>query len=340
MRTGQQFGLLKPDPEVNKHTKRIIYLLPDKTCCPTSQAKQFNKYMLYRQNLLLGSVCIVLSELMFASMGAAVKAVSMELPNEMLVFMRNLFGALLLLPLLSRYGWRHLKTHVWHLHVMRALFGVSAMYCFFYTLANLPLANGMLLKMTSPLFIPLVAYFWLAEVISRRTLLAVAVGFVGVILVLRPQGGFPAVALIGLLGGALAAVAKVTVRRLGRSEPTTRIVFYFALVATLVSAIPLAWRWQTPDTDNWLLLVLMGAMGTLGQLLLTRAYSIAHPSRLGVFTYTSVIFAAIYGYIFWDELVSMLFVTGALIIVVAGMLVLQERRSVMFRKSRLDSEPL
>ncbi len=340
MRTGPLFGLLKPDREVNKCTKHIIYLLPDKICCPTSRGEQFNKYMLYRQNLLLGSVYIILSELMFASMGAAVKAVSMELPNEMLVFMRNLFGALLLLPLLSRYGWRHLKTRVWHLHVMRALFGVSAMYCFFYTLANLPLANGMLLKMTSPLFIPLVASFWLAEVISRRTLLAVAVGFVGVILILRPQGGFPAVALIGLLGGALAAVAKVTVRRLGRSEPTTRIVFYFALVATLASAIPLTWRWQTPDTDNWLLLVLMGAMGTLGQLLLTRAYSIALPSRLGVFTYTSVIFAAIYGYIFWNEVVGMLFVAGALIIVVAGMLVLQERRSVMFRKSRLDSEPL
>ncbi len=307
---------------------------------PVDRDKQVIKHMLYRQNLLLGSVYIVLSELMFASMGAAVKAASVELPNEMLVFMRNLFGALLLLPLLYRYGWRHLKTRIWHLHVMRALFGVSAMYCFFYTLANLPLANGMLLKMTSPLFIPLVAAFWLDEIISRRVLLAVVAGFVGVILVLQPQGGFPVVALIGLLGGAFAAVAKVTVRRLGRSEPTTRIVFYFALVATLVSAVPLAWRWQTPDADNWLLLVLMGVMGTLGQLLLTRGYGISSPSRLGVFTYSSVVFAAIYGYIFWDEVMDMLFVAGASIIAVAGMLVLQERRSVMFRKSRLDPEPL
>jgi len=296
--------------------------------------------MLYRQSLILGSLFIVLSELMFASMGAAVKAVSADMPNEMIVFMRNLFGSLVLLPLLWRYGWRHLQTRIWYLHVMRAGFGVAAMYCFFYALANMPLASGMLLKMTSPLFIPLVAIAWLGEGITGRALLAVVIGFIGVILVLQPQGGFQAVALIGLLGGALAAVAKVTVRRLGRSEPTTRIVFYFALVATLVSAVPLSWSWQTPDTDSWLLLLLIGIVGTLGQLLLTRGYSIAPPSQVGAFTYTSVVFAALFGYLFWDEMVDYLFVIGALIIAAAGMLVLQERQNVNLNRARFDNEPL
>lgn len=296
--------------------------------------------MLYRQNLILGSLFIVLSELMFASMGAAVKAVSADLPNEMIVFMRNLFGAVVLLPILWRYGWRYLKTDVWYLHVMRAGFGLSAMYCFFYALANMPLASGMLLKMTSPLFIPLVAILWLGEGMTRRAMLAVVIGFVGVILVLQPQGGFQLVAVIGLLGGALAAVAKVTVRRLGRSEPTTRIVFYFTLVATLVSAIPLSWSWQTPDPHSWLLLLLIGVVGTLGQLLLTRGYGIAPPSQIGAFTYTSVVFAALFGYLFWDEMVDYLFVIGALIIAAAGILVLQERQNVSLNKARFDNEPL
>ena len=296
--------------------------------------------MLYRQNLILGSLFIVLSELMFATMGAAVKAVSFELPNEMIVFMRNLFGAIVLLPLLWRYGLQHLKTRIWYLHVMRGAFGVAAMYCFYYALAIMPLANGMLLKMTSPLFIPLVAVLWLGEGISRRTLLAIAIGFIGVILVLDPQGGFQSVALIGLLGGALAAVAKVTVRRLGRSEPTTRIVFYFTLVATLVSAVPLSWSWQTPGTHSWLLLLLIGTVGTLGQLLLTRGYSIAPPSQLGAFTYTSVVFAALYGYLFWEEVIGLIFITGALIIAGAGVLILKERQSIPSDRARFDNEPL
>ncbi|MGM0679887.1 MAG: DMT family transporter [Pseudomonadota bacterium] len=296
--------------------------------------------ILYRQSLMLGSLFIILSEIMFASMGAAVKAVSTDMPNEMIVFMRNLVGALVLLPLLWRYGWRHLQTRIWYLHVMRAGFGVAAMYCFYYALANMPLASGMLLKMTSPLFIPLVALVWLGEGITRRALLAVMIGFIGVILVLKPQSGFQAVALVGLLGGALASVAKVTVRRLGRSEPTTRIVFYFALVATLVSGVPLSWSWQTPDTDSWLLLLLIGIVGTLGQLLLTRGYSVARPSQVGAFTYTSVVFAALFGYLFWDEMVDYLFVIGALIIAGAGMLVLQERQNVSLNRARFDNEPL
>lgn len=296
--------------------------------------------MLYRQSLLSGSLFIVLSELMFASMGAAVKAASTDLPNEMVVFMRNLFGAIVLLPVLWRYGWQHLKTRIWYLHVMRAGFGLAAMYCFFYALANMPLANGVLLKMTSPLFIPLVAIAWLGEGVTRRTVLAIGIGFVGVTLVLQPQSGFQLVALIGLLGGALAAVAKVTVRRLGRSEPTTRIVFYFALVATLISAIPLSWSWQPPDSDSWLLLLLIGVLGTLGQLLLTRGYSIAPPSQVGAFTYTSVVFAGLYGYWFWDETVDMLFITGAAIIAVAGALVLHERQTVPGNRARFDNEPV
>jgi drug/metabolite transporter (DMT)-like permease len=296
--------------------------------------------MLYRQNLFLGSLLIVLSELMFASMGAAVKAVSADLPNEMIVFMRNMFGAVILLPLLWRYGLQHLKTRIWYLHVMRGGFGVAAMYCFYYALANMPLASGMLLKMTSPLFIPLVAIAWLGEGLTRRASLAIVIGFVGVILVLQPQGGFQLVALIGLLGGALAAVAKVTVRRLGRSEPTTRIVFYFSLVATLVSAVPLSWSWQTPDTDSGLLLLLIGITGTLGQLLLTRGYSIAPPSQVGAFTYTSVVFAAIFGYLFWDEVIDYLFVIGALIIAVAGAMVLHERQNLPSGRARFDNEPL
>lgn len=282
--------------------------------------------MRYPQNVVQGAIFILLSELMFASMGAAVKAASgMGLPNEMLVFMRNLMGLFVIAPLLLRYGSAELRTEVYPLHLLRAMLGLSAMYCFFYVLGQLQLADGMLLKMTSPIFMPLIALLWLGERVGRLAVVAIPVGFVGVAMVLKPGGEMSWVASLGVLGGLLAAFAKVTVRRLGRTEPTTRIVFYFALNATLVSAVPLLWAWQLPALHEWALLLLMGVMGTAGQLLLTRGYAVAAAAQVSPFTYFSVVFGAAYGYLFWGETLDWLFVAGALLIAVAGVMAVRGR---------------
>ena len=279
--------------------------------------------MFYRQNLLLGAVFIVLSELLFASMGAAVKAVAATgMSNEMLVFARNLFALLLLLPLVARADRGLLRTRVPRLHLLRASAGVGAMYCFFYALAHLPLADGMLLKMTAPLFMPLIAWLWLDEGLRPATIAAVLLGFVGVFFVLNPGGEGSAIALVGLFGGALGAVAKSSVRRLGRSEPNLRVVFYFALGGLLISTVPMLWAWQAPSPTQWLWLFAVGLLGTIGQLLLTRGYAIAPSGRVSPFTYFSVVFGAAYGYLFWGELPAGTFVFGAALIAMAGVLTL------------------
>ena len=289
--------------------------------------------MLYQQNIFLGALFILASELMFATMGASVKAVSVELPNEMAVFMRNLFGLLFITLWLSRNGLRQLKTDVMHIHLLRACLGLAAMYCFFYALAHLPLAAGLLLKMTAPFFMPFIAYVWLREQAPQLALLALPVGFAGVVLVLKPEGDFNWVALIGILGGLLAAFAKVTVRRLGHSEPTIRVVFYFSFIASLISSVPLIWAWQTPSIKAWGLLVLMGAVGTLGQLLLTRAYAIARTAQIAPFTYFSVVYGAIYGYVFWQEILDWYFVGGAILIATAGLMAIKPSKEKIVMQS-------
>lgn len=284
--------------------------------------------MIYRQNLLLGALFIAASELLFASMGAAVKHVSLDgMPNEMVVFMRNLFGLLVLLPLLLRGGAGLFRTQVLHLHLLRGGAGLAAMYCFFYALGHLPLADGMLLKMTAPLFMPLIALLWLGERLRLTTLMAVLLGFAGVILVLNPGGEFNRVALVGLAGGAFAALAKSTVRRLGRSEPNLRVVFYFSVVGLSLSSIPLLWAWQMPSSQQWLWLFAIGALGVTGQLLLTRGYAIAPSGQVSPFTYFSVVFGAGYGYLFWQEVPTETFVVGASVIALAGILTLRGRRA-------------
>ena len=283
--------------------------------------------MLYKQNIILGAVLILASEFMFATMGALVKSVAAELPNEVIVFARNVIGLLFLSSYLLKNRNVSIKTEVLHIHILRGVMGVSAMYCFFYALGHLRLADGMLLKMTAPLFVPFIAWLWLKEHAPRLAILALPVGFFGVILILKPGGDFNWVVLIGLLGGFLAAIAKTSVRRLGHSEPTFRVVFYFALVSTLISIVPMLWAWKTPSSNAWLLLLALSMAGTAGQFLLTRGYAIARSAQVAPFTYFSVIFGSIYGYLFWGELLDTYFISGALLIAIAGLLAIGRRTS-------------
>jgi len=276
-------------------------------------------------NLILGCVFAMFAELCFVGMGSLVKLLSENLPSQNVLFFRNLFGLLILLPLIFKLGIKTLKSDNLKWHFLRSLSGVSAMYCFFYALSELPLADAMLLKISAPLFIPVIALIWLSEHISLRAITAIMIGFLGVILVIKPTGTMHIASLAGLMGGALAALAKVTIRRMSASEPTSRIVFYFGLISLTISTIPMFWYWVNPNSNEWMLLILLGGCGTLGQLFLTKAYLLAPASRIAPFTYSSILFAAIIGLVFWGEIITLLTVTGALLIIVAGIIILREK---------------
>jgi drug/metabolite transporter (DMT)-like permease len=294
------------------------------------------------QRLLLGAAFIVAGELCFATMGVGIRIVSQELPNAMVVFGRNMIGLLILGPWLLRRGLTDLRTSVPGLHLLRAAAGVSAMYCFFYALAKMPLAEAMLLKLTAPVFMPLIAVLWLREQVTALLWVAVGIGFAGVVVILEPDlaaeggaalAGVSPVALVGLAGGLLAALAKVTVRRLSRSEPAARIVFYFALIAGTISAAPLLWDWQTPSASALLWIAAIGGCATLGQLALTRGLSLAPASRMGAFGYSAVIFGAAYGWLLWDEPITWHVIGGSLLVAVGGLLAGHAKRPVPARRT-------
>jgi len=161
----------------------------------------------------------------------------------------------------------------------------------------------------------------------------VLVGFCGLLLILRPDAGlFRAEALVGLFAGICAALAMVTVRQLGRRrEPATRVVFYFALLGTVVSAVPLLWRWHTPEPTTWLVLAGIGLLATTGQFLLTRGYALAPAARIGPLSYFAVVFSAGYGWLFWDETLQAATAAGAALVVVAGLFAARDSRPVPAR---------
>jgi drug/metabolite transporter (DMT)-like permease len=277
----------------------------------------------YPENERLAAALLVGSSLCFATVGAGVKLASATLPNEMIVFARSFFGLVALLPWLLRPG-SSLRTPCFRSHALRALSGLAAMYCFFHAIAHLPLAEAMMLNYSSPLWIPLIARVWLGEPIPRGVGAAAVLGFLGIAFILKPGLDFfsPA-ALIGAVSGMFTAVAMVSIRGLAKIEPTTRIVFYFALVTSMVSAGPLAWAWKMPPPAAWAVLLAMGVFANSGQLLLTRAYAHAPAARIGPMTYLTVVFAAVYGWLLWGEVPDRWSLAGAALVALAGALAIR-----------------
>lgn len=272
--------------------------------------------------LLTGALLIVAAEMMFALMGASIRQVAADLNNGMVVFARNLVGLALLTGLASIPAHRDLRTRVPHLHLLRAVAGLGAMYCFFYAIAHMPLADAMLLKLSAPLFIPLVALLWLDERFTWHVVAALLIGFAGVAVILVPDfSTMGPVGMIAILGGLLAAVAKVTVRRLSTSEPVARTVFYFAAIGSLVSLVPLIWLWQPPNAAQLPWLLLVGLFATAGQLLLTRGMACAPAARLGPFAFFSVVFGAILGSLFWQEVLQWPTIAGTLLVFASAIMV-------------------
>ena len=200
------------------------------------------------------------------------------------------------------------------------------MYCFFYAIAHLQLAEAVLLNFSSPLFIAIIALIWLGEKASASLIFTIIIGFIGVCFVLKPgMGLFTNAAWIGLISAVFAALAMVTIRRLSTTEPIIRIVFYFSMTATVISGIPLVWAWQTPDWQPLLAMAFAGCAATIGQLLLTYSYSLGPATRVSPYSYSTVIFAAIFGWIFWSETPDIYTLVGASLIISAGVMTLQRR---------------
>ena len=269
----------------------------------------------------------LLAAFSFSLMGVAIKLAALELNNPMIVFLRNAFGLLALSPWLLKNGHKPLRTDRFSMHLTRCLIGLSAMYCFFFAIAHMPLAEAMLLNYSTPLYIPFIAWIWLQERPHPRLIPIVLVGFVGVSLILRPSNPAAAgwVGLLGAASGVMAAAAFVAIRRLSRTEPALRIVFYFTALSLLISSLPLLWFWQSPSAHACMLMAFAGSTATLAQIALTRAYSLAPAAQVAPFNYLVVVFAALWGWLLWSERSDALSMLGAALVVGSSMLALRQR---------------
>ncbi len=283
--------------------------------------------MTAQKNLLWAALLLLFAEACFAGIGALVKFTSADANQTQVVFFRNFFALLVMLPWIMLQGVAILKTKRWYLHLSRATTGIVSMYCFFYVISQLPLAQAMLVLLLSPFVVPIIAKYWLHETPSRMTLLAIALGFIGVFVAIPVHGeaGSPLLLAIGLLSAVLVAITKTTIRYMSDTEPAARIVFYFSLLTAVISFIPVPFAWQPLSDKTWLAFFAMGFFAAAGQMAMTKAYALAPASDIGMWTYSSVVFAGAFGYLFWQEPVTMSWFLGVLLIFYAGFITHRQR---------------
>lgn len=260
----------------------------------------------------------------FSVMSLLVKAAGQRLPIQEVVLARSSVGAAICWYSLHRRGvplWGQRKG----LLLLRGVLGYAALSCFFYALVHLPLAEATVIQYTNPVFTALLAVIFLSETMRPRHVALVVLSLGGVVLMTRPAflfGGLeqnldPTAVAVALLGAVLSAGAYVTVRRLGRTEDPVVIVFYFALIAT-VGSIPLtAMNPVLPTAWEWLGLAGIGLVTQTAQVLMTKGLREERAGRAMAVAYMQIVFAALWGLIFFAEFPDVWGGAGALVIILA-----------------------
>ena len=271
----------------------------------------------------LRSLWMLVAALGFAIMGALVKVGAHKFNSAELVFYRSAFGLVFIYAYIFAKK-LPLATSFMAKQMSRALVGLVSLILFFYAIAHLPLATAITLNYTSALFLAIFMPFFLHEKPKPILYSTVLLGFIGVVLLLKPilnQRDMLAGAL-GLLSGMGAALAYIHVKQLGKlNEPDWRTVFYFTFVSTIASGIWMLTQHFTPlALEDMPTLLGLGISATIAQLAMTRAYRTGHTLLVASLAYTTVIFASLFGVIFWQESLSLSEYFAISLIILSGII--------------------
>lgn len=251
------------------------------------------------------------------------------------VLLRSAFGILILLAIAPRFGgFQALRTGEAGWHFLRTIFSIGAMFGFFYGLGRMPLVNALTLGYTAPLMVTSLSAVFLGETIGWRRWSAVIVGFVGTLIVLRPDRSALTHAELAILVAAFCyACQAITARRLSGTESTLALSFWVIVGPLVVAAAIIDGNdWITPDTTGWLLLVLAAAASVVAWFGFVNGYRAVSPATLAPLEYVAIVLGAIAGYVIWDEIPDRWVVLGALIIIASSVFVVYRGQAAKRRR--------
>ena len=257
--------------------------------------------------------------LLLILMASLVKHLGQSLPAFEVLFVRFLAGLIVILPLVWRMGRKIVYTQKIHLHATRGLVGFIGNMLFFFALVHISLADTITIQFSRPLFMIVIASLFLGENVDLKRKTITLVGFAGILLITKPFGeGFDPWALSALGGAFFGTMVVLTVKVLSRTEQTITIMFYFAVFTTLFAFIPAMLTWQTPTWPELALLILTGTLGIIGQGLFTHGIGLGETSFVMPFDYLRIVYAFLFGIIWFSEMPGLSSFVGAAVIIGAS----------------------
>lgn len=290
---------------------------------------------------------------LFMVMAALIKSASDDVPPGQAVFFRSLFALPIIVVWLWQQGHLHdgFKANNILGHVWRGMFGTAAMGLTFAGLALLPLPEVTAIGYATPMFTVILAAILLGERIRLVRVSAVALGLIGVVIVVAPRlsigDSYTNAAMLGALmtlaASILRALVQIHVRRLVQTDSTSAIVFYFSLTATCVSllSLPLGWvfptpslAWTSPGLNVLALIIGAGLIGGVAQIMVTSSYRFGTASMLAPFDYSSMIFATLIGWLVFSEVPTASILIGAALVIAGGVLIIWRERQLGVDRSK------
>jgi drug/metabolite transporter (DMT)-like permease len=275
---------------------------------------------------------LLASATMFTFTGVLVKTLGQTLHPFEISFFRGLVALAVILPIFSRTGGilAGMRTQIPLLQITRGVVGSVAMFLGFYAIVALPLAEAQAISFSRNLFLVPLAAFILSEAVGPRRAIAACVGFVGVLIMLRPNMGAGDAGMLLSLGAAaalghafLVALATVLVNIASRHDGSVTLMFYTNTVSVTLIAIPTFFVWQTPNMSELMMLVAMGILATASHNCFIRAFALGEASVIAPVDYARLIFAALAGFVVFSTVPDIYTITGALIIVASSFYILR-----------------
>ena len=258
---------------------------------------------------------MLFSTVLFGLMAVVIRLASETQHPFEIAFFRNLFGLLFTLPLLFKHGPGLLKTAKLPLYLLRCAIGTVGMMAGFWAIVHLPLAQAVAISYSTPLFVTIGAVWVLGETVRARRWAAVLIGFIGVIILLRPDADtFTGASLVALLAAVMSASVAISIKFLTRTESPDAIVVFTTALWVPMSLVPALLFWQTPSGITWLWLVLAGLFGTVAHMCWTRALQLGDASILTPISFMQVLVVGVFGWWLFGESVDRYTLIGALII--------------------------
>lgn len=295
---------------------------------------------LAKPSTLRGMLFMLLSALASACMNGSVRHVSGSLHPFEIAFFRSFFGLLVFAPLLVQSGFARLRTKRLRLHALRGGLQVGAMLQFFTGLSLTPLAKAAALQFNIPLFTTLLAFVVLRETMRIRRISALILGFVGTLIILRPDiGGVDLGSSLVVSAAATWATAIIVIKFLSRTESSVTITVYGAVFMTpfaLLAALPF---WQTPNLEQLAWLGFIGAMGSANNLCIAQAFKEAEVSAVMPLDFSKLIWASIIGYVFFAEVPVIWTWVGGIVIFSSATYITYRESRVKELKADRPSKP-